>query len=109
MIKIGGFGKIWRIYSPDGSSTRLGKADWKRVCLAAQKSYKSEQIEQISNDEKKVFGRFGKICIISRQSRPEESVLRTDVLMSRQASKSRKSSKSEQIGQIITNNYFLIF
>ena len=27
MIKIGGFGKIWRIYSPDGSSTRLGVAD----------------------------------------------------------------------------------
>ena len=32
----GRFGKIWKIYSPDGSSTRLGAADWKRVCLAAQ-------------------------------------------------------------------------
>ena len=76
------------------------------VFLAAQKSYKSEQIEQINNDEK-IFGRFGKIWKISRQSRLEESVPRgTDVLMSRQAS---KSYKSEQIGQIITNNYFLIF
>ncbi|MBO1363295.1 hypothetical protein JHU38_05835 [Prevotella sp. A2931] len=25
----GEFGKIWRIYSPDDSSTRLGAADWK--------------------------------------------------------------------------------
>ena len=39
----------------------LGAADWKRVCLSAQKSYKSGQIEQINIDEKR-FGRFGKIC-----------------------------------------------
>ena len=31
MIKIGGFGKIWRIYSPVGSSTRLGEADCRSV------------------------------------------------------------------------------
>lgn len=31
----------------------LGAADWKRVCLTAQKSSKSEQIEQIDNDKKK--------------------------------------------------------
>ena len=31
----------------------LGAADWERVCLTAQKSYKSEQIEQIDVDEKK--------------------------------------------------------
>ena len=30
-----GFGKICIIYSPIGSSTRLGEADRKRVCLAA--------------------------------------------------------------------------
>ena len=44
----------------------LGAADWKRVCLTAQKSYKSEQIEQINVDEKRFgrFGRFGKICEI---------------------------------------------
>ena len=30
------------------------------VCLSAQKSYKSEQIEQIDNDKKR-FGEFGKI------------------------------------------------
>ena len=52
----------------------LGAADWKRVCLTAQKSYKSEQIEQINVDEKR-FGRFGKICEISRRSRLEKSVL----------------------------------
>ena len=33
------------------------------VCLTAQKSYKSEQIEQIDIDEK-IFGGFGKICWI---------------------------------------------
>ena len=33
------------------------------VCLPAQKSYKSEQIEQINVDEKR-FGRFGKNCRI---------------------------------------------
>ena len=33
----------------------LGAADWKRVCLSAQKSYKSEQIEQINNDKKKIW------------------------------------------------------
>ena len=49
----GRFGKICGIYSPIGSSTRLGAADWKRVCLTAQKSSKSEQIEQIDNDKKK--------------------------------------------------------
>ena len=49
----GRFGKICWIYSPIGSSTRLGAADWERVCLTAQKSYKSEQIEQIDVDEKK--------------------------------------------------------
>lgn len=38
-----------------------------------QKSYKSEQIEQINVDEKR-FGRFGKICEISRRSRLKESV-----------------------------------
>ena len=53
----------------------LGAADWKRVCLTAQKSYKSKQIEQIDNDKKKGFGRFGKICEISRRSRLEKSVL----------------------------------
>ena len=31
--RFGEFGKICGIYSPDGSSTRLGAADWKRVCL----------------------------------------------------------------------------
>ena len=36
-----------------------------------QKSYKSEQIEQINVDEK----RFGKICEISRRSRLEKSIL----------------------------------
>ena len=51
MIKIGGFGKI---YSPDSSSTRLGEADSRSVLRTdvlmscqANKSYKSEQIEQI--------------------------------------------------------------
>ena len=44
------------------------------VCLPAQKSYKSGQIEQINVDEKR-FGRFGKICEISRRSRLEKSVL----------------------------------
>ena len=29
--RFGRFGKICEIYSPDGSSTRLGAADWKRV------------------------------------------------------------------------------
>ena len=29
--RFGRFGKICEIYSPDGSSTRLGEADWKRV------------------------------------------------------------------------------
>ena len=29
--RFGEFGKICGIYSPDGSSTRLGAADWKRV------------------------------------------------------------------------------
>ena len=33
----------------------LGAADWKRVCLTAQKSYKSKQIEQIDNDKKKIW------------------------------------------------------
>jgi len=64
----GRFGKIFSltlnnpcgIYSPDGSSTRLGEADCRRVCLPAQKSYKSGQIEQINVDKKR-FGRFGKI------------------------------------------------
>ena len=72
--RFGEFGKIWRIYSPDDSSTRLGEADCRRVCLSAQKSYKSGQIEQINIDEKR-FGRFGKICEISRRSRLEKSVL----------------------------------
>lgn len=40
-----------------------------------QKSYKSEQIEQINVDEKR-FGRFGKICGISRRSRLEECAAR---------------------------------
>ena len=43
------------------------------VCLPAQKSYKSGQIEQINIDEKR-FGRFGKICGISRRSRLKKSV-----------------------------------
>ena len=38
-----------------------------------QKSYKSEQIEQINVDEKR-FGRFGKICGISRRSQLKKSV-----------------------------------
>ena len=38
-----------------------------------QKSYKSEQIEQINIDEKR-FGRFGKICGISRRSQLKKSV-----------------------------------
>ena len=38
-----------------------------------QKSYKSEQIEQINIDEKR-FGEFGKIWRISRRSRLKESV-----------------------------------
>ena len=38
-----------------------------------QKSYKSEQIEQINVDEKR-FGEFGKIWRISRRSRLKESV-----------------------------------
>ena len=37
-----------------------------------QKSYKSEQIEQINVDEKR-FGEFGKIWRISRRSRLKES------------------------------------
>ena len=47
MIKTVGFGMICRIYSPVGSSTRLGEADSKPtegVCLTAQKSDKSGQI-----------------------------------------------------------------
>ena len=28
----------------------LGEADWKRMCLTAQKSYKSRQIEQIEKE-----------------------------------------------------------
>ena len=67
----GRFGKIFSltlnnpcgIYSPDGSSTRLGEADCRRVCLPAQKSYKSGQIEQIDTDGKG-FVEFGKICRI---------------------------------------------
>ena len=45
-----------------------------------QKSYKSEQIEQINIDEKR-FGEFGKIWRISRRSRLKESVsLGTEIL-----------------------------
>lgn len=45
-----------------------------------QKSYKSEQIEQINVDEKR-FGEFGKIWRISRRSRLKESVpLGTEIL-----------------------------
>ena len=77
----GRFGKIFSltlnnpcgIYSPDGSSTRLGEADCRRVCLPAQKSYKSGQIEQINVDKKR-FGRFGKIWKISRRSRLKKNV-----------------------------------
>ena len=50
------------------------------VCLTAQKSYKSGQIEQINIDEKR-FGEFGKIWRISRRSRLKESVsLGTEIL-----------------------------
>ena len=63
MIKIVGFGKICGIYSPVDSSTRLGEADWKRVSCG-QKFYKSEQIEQIINNDK--------IWKISRRSRLKE-------------------------------------
>ena len=45
---------IWKIWKDlyDFSAKPTG-----RVCLTAQKSYKSEQIEQIDIDEK-IFGRF---------------------------------------------------
>ncbi|MBO1363293.1 hypothetical protein JHU38_05825 [Prevotella sp. A2931] len=67
------------------------------VCLTAQKSYKSGQIEQIDTDGKG-FVEFGKICRISRRSRLKKNVPpSTDVLMSRQASKSYKSGQVEQI------------
>ena len=76
--------KIWNDLEDFSAQPTVG------VCLTAQKFCKSEQIEQINNDEKNIWKIWKDLEDFSAKP-TGRNVLRTEIL------------------QIITNNYFLIF